>query len=71
MYRPFVSTVLSLDSYDSHQTILACMDLSDLSEWPLGRNNIIFLENDYVSNGGISGWGMPFGELSEAGEVVR
>ena len=47
------------------------MDLSDFSELPLGRNNIIFLENDYVSNGSISGRVMPFGELSEAGEVVR
>ena len=71
MDRPFINTTWGLDCHNSDQTILAWVNFNDFSEGPLGGNKAILLEDDYVSNRGVSRGVMPLCELPETGEVVR
>ena len=71
MDRTFVNTIQGLECHNSNQTILAWVNFDDLSKGPLGGNKAIFLEDNYVSNRGVSRGVMPLCELSETGEIVR
>ena len=71
MDRTFINTIRGLECHNSNQTILAWVNFDDFSKGPFCGNKAIFLEDNYVSNRGVSGGVMPLRELSETGEVVR
>ena len=45
---------MGFDSYNRNQTIFSLVDLDDSGEWPFSRDKTIFLEDNDVSNRGIS-----------------
>ena len=56
---------LYIVSYNMNQTIFSLEDLDDSAEWPFSRDKTIFLEDNNVSNRGISRGVMPFNVLAE------
>ena len=67
----YICTSLSFESHDSNQTILPFMYLNNSGEWPLGRDKIILLEYNNVTNRGISGRVSPLSVFSETCQILR